>query len=169
MSIERGRRRTTANTTAQLSTDSNLSRHVVHTLQKQRLVPIDNHSRNIHVHSVSTAKLFVIKSIANAFLPALGCFVGIGSPPHHLYSKITFDKLHMLDLGLIQPFCGLTNTVIQQNNPLPLSLLIVLLNKRYMSVPPQARLSSHLSFRTTHNDAEAGVSGNIRRESNPFL
>lgn len=63
----------------------------------------------------------------------------------------------------------MVNTVIQRHCNLPLSRLMAIFNSRKLALTPQARLSSHLSFRTNHKDAQAGLYGKIRRQTVTFL
>lgn len=162
-------RKTVPNITAQLSTDSHPHRDVARTLQHQLCVASHNRYCSLPVASVSASRRFLVASSAHDLPPALGCFAGLGSPPHLLYNIVSFDKLHVIDLGITRQFCDLVNTVIQKHSNLPLSRLMAVLNDRYMSLPAQARLSTHRPFRSTQDDSQAGLSAKIRRQSAPFI
>lgn len=81
----------------------------------------------------------------------------------------SFDKFHVLDLGIIRQFCHLKNTVLSRTSSPPLSGLMGIANKRFSTLLPAARLSSHLPFQFTQHDIQAGITGKIRRHSVPFF
>lgn len=111
----------------------------------------------------------LIAHIAHEFPPTLSYFGGLGSAPHNLYLIVSFDKLHVLDLGIFRQFCDLTNTVLHLLSSLPLSRVMGIANLRYSTLPFSARLSSHHPFRCNQHDSQADITGKIRRESVPFL
>lgn len=101
--------------------------------------------------------------------PDLACFAGLGSHPNKLYRIISFDKLHVLDLGIIRQYCDLKNSIIQRNSNLPLSRVMSILNACYIDFLSFAHLPSHRPFRSSKQDIRACLSGQIRRQMAPFL
>lgn len=63
----------------------------------------------------------------------------------------------------------MTKSFLQRASSLPLSRLMSIAKDRYFSLPYSAGLFLHRPFRSTQQDSQAGISGNIRRESVPFL
>lgn len=64
---------------------------------------------------VSVARRHLIAHSAHQLPPVLARFVGIESPHCNLYKVITFEKLHVLDLGITRHFCDLFSTIIKKH------------------------------------------------------
>lgn len=94
-------RRIAPNNSVQLSDGSHPQRDVCVTLRHQLILAKQNQSRRLDTYSISHYILFAISNRAHDFPPALACFTVLGSAPHNLYRIITFDKLHVVDLGII--------------------------------------------------------------------
>lgn len=86
-----------------------------------------------------------------------------------LYNVISFVKLQVVDLGIARQFCDLFITVVQGHYNLPLYWLMAVINGRYLSLPPEALLSSQTPFRNHQQDNYAGLFGKIRRQTVLFL
>lgn len=112
---------------------------------------------------------FFIAHSAHEFLPTLGYFVGLRSYPFNLYRIISFEKFHVVDLGIKRQFSDLTHHVIRRSAPLPLSRSVNVINGRLMGLPPSAKVEFYRPFRSTTDDTQAGISRRIRRESVPIL
>lgn len=103
------------------------------------------------------------------FPPFMACFAGLGSPPYHLYRVISFDKLHVIDLGVTRIFCDFTNTVLQHRSSQPLSRLSNSANTGLIQLPPCALLCLYHPFRANASDGQVCISVKLRREYVPFL
>lgn len=128
---------------------------------------------NLHLHltaaQLAESRRHLVVHSAHDFPPALSCFAGLGFAPCNVYRVVSFDKLHVMDLGIIRQFCDMTKSFLQRASSLPLSRLMSIAKDRYFSLPYSAGLFLHRPFRSTQQDSQAGISGNIRRESVPFL
>lgn len=157
------------NTNAELSPVLHPQRDVNPSLQHELTVADFNESSISLIGSLKSSRRLLIKHSAHDPPPSLGCFARLGSPQHNLYRMIRFDKLHVLDLGLIRQFCNLTNTLIHTNYILSLARLMATMNDRYIALPAQSHLSRHTSYCTSTNYSQAGLSGKYRSLSEPFL
>lgn len=152
-----------------MNSDKHNFRDVSVTEQMQLNAARHNCIRSLDTVALSTMKGKLILTYAHELPPALSDFAGLGAHPFKLYNVIEFHKLQVMDLGLIRQFCDLTSTVIRNHNFLPLTKLMTVLNDRYSSLPPSARLPSHRPFRTSADDTQAGISGKIHRQTAPVL
>lgn len=157
------------NKLVQLDYKNHAKRSVPNTIRNQLKMAVHKTNPTLSPDQLREIKHFLIMNSAQDFPPALAAFDGLGSAPFLLYVTPSFDKLHVMDLGLIRMFSDLTNTVIQRDRPLPLTRLISILNNRYNDLPPSARLTKFLPFRNNKDDSQAGISGKMRRQSAPFL
>lgn len=123
----------------------------------------------VSTQSLAASRAHIIAHSAHDFPPVFASFAGIGSMPFNLYRIIYFDKLHVMDLGVIRLFCDMCHILLQKASRSSLTRTMATANSRYRSLPPAARLSSHYPFKTTTSDSQAGMSGKIRRQSVPFL
>lgn len=99
----------------------------------------------------------------------MSCFACLRSYTCNLYRIVSFHKLHVLDLGIMQKFFDLTNTLLHRASTLHLSRMMAISNARYSCLPQSALLSSHPPFLSNQQDSQAGISGKIRRQSVAFL
>lgn len=67
--------------------------------------------------------------------PGIAAFCVLGSTPFSLYRIISFDKLHVHDLGVLRHFCDLGNTLIKDHTSRSVSRSMGILNDRYCSIP----------------------------------
>lgn len=152
-------RRTAQNTPDQLSNYMLEQQDVLLTINHQLLVADHNKQRHLEPNILSSSRRFHISNSAHEFSPAVTFFAVSGSHPNNLYRIISFDKLHVLDLGIIRQYCDLTNSIIQRNYNLPLSRLPSILNDRYIDLPTLAHLPYNHPFRSSKEDGQAGSSG----------
>lgn len=89
--------------------------------------------------------------------PALASVAGLGSNPFCLYDIIALEKLHVINLGVIRQFCDLAQVVLRLDSSLPLSKVMGAMNDRYSSLPRLDRLLSHRPFKSTADEAQAGI------------
>lgn len=82
---------------------------------------------------------------------------------------VSFEKLHVVDLGITWKFCDLTNTVLQRTSILPLKPLLWVANDRFAALPCSTRLSARSPFQTTQNNSQAGIFAKIRNFLVRFL
>lgn len=139
------------------------------TVRNQLCTARYNIHRNLMNVELSTTRLHLISHSAHDFPPALPAFSGLGSAPYNLYLIVSLDKLHVLDPGIIHPFCDLTNTVLSDTCSLPLSRVMLIANLRSCSLSPATRLSSHHPILYSQHGSQFGITGKIRRDSVPFL
>lgn len=90
-------------------------RIVSETIRNQLQIAIQKQSPTLSADDLRHVKHFLIFNSAQDFSPALAAFDGLGSPPFLLYVVPTYDKLYVMDLGLIRMFFDVANTVIQRN------------------------------------------------------
>lgn len=103
---------------------------------------IHNIHRTIPSPELADVKHHLISYNSHEIPPALSSFASLGYHPCNLYGIFSFDKLHLMDLGIRSQFCDLTNTLLQRDSNLPLSHLISIANGRYMTLP-QSSISLH--------------------------
>lgn len=147
------------NSVAQLSSVKQPERDPSHTFLNHLNIGKQTQSRYMSSAQLSTTRYHLITQSAHELLPSLACFLGLTSPAFNLYRIVTFDKLHVIDLGLIKQFCDLTMVIISRDSPLPLTLLMSIQNDRYPCLPTLAHLSSHCPFWTTRDESQAVISG----------
>lgn len=72
------------------------------------------HNVSSHLPSVSAKGMHdkLIFPYARELPQVLSAFAGLGSAPFNLYRDISFDKLHMMDLGVIRLLCDHVSSVI---------------------------------------------------------
>lgn len=157
------------NTHGQLSMVRLPERDPITTVRFQLLLAVHNTKRNLRPLEVLTARRHLIRYSSHDLPPCLSCFAGLGSRPCNLYRVVSFDKLHVSDLGIIRQFCDLSNTVLAKTSQLPLSRTMSIVNLRFSTLPPSCRLSSHRPFRMSQHESQAGITGKIRRLSLPFI
>lgn len=163
------RRSSRKNTNMELSRTCHPRRSVSRTVRYQLSIAQHNRTQNLDSATLSARRRYLMEHSAHEYPPSLASFAGLGSPPHSLYHIVSYDKLHVLDLGLTRQFCDLAHEVIRSSNNLPLTRLMTIVNNRFSDLPPSARLASHRPFRTSKQETQAGLSGKIRRDSVPFL
>ena len=163
------RRQSIRNSAGERSTRSFPKRSPSKTVGCQLSLGVHATCRHLDAREVKAARDHLINHSAHEYPPALAGFAGLGSSPFHLYTAVSFDKLHVLDLGLTRLYCDHTNSVIRRISDLPVSRAISIANNRYSALPPSARLSAHQPFRYADKDSQAGISAKIRRYSVPFL
>lgn len=170
-SVSPSRRRTSIrNGMAHTSIRSYPERNPVATVHHQLLLA--QHRRDgtdVSSALLAEARQHTISHSAHEYPPVYACFAGLGSMPYYLYRVISFDKLHVMDLGVTRLICDVCNTLLQWASRSPLTRLIATGNNSYTSMPASARLSNHFPFKTLTNDSQAGMCGKIRRLSVPFL
>lgn len=117
-----------------------------------------------HLDSVQLAlsEKHLISHSAHDLPPALSAFSGLGSTPCNLYRIISFDKLHVVDLGIMRQFCDLTNTILQRISTTPLTKLMSTSNDRFLALHLSARLSSYRPLHNNQQESQAGISGVTR-------
>lgn len=120
-------------------------------------------------NDVANNKRKLILQSAHELPSVLPAFAVLGSAPFNMYKTISFDKLHVVDFGIIRQFCVLVNTVIRRHCYLPPERIMTIVNYRYNGLPQSARLVYHRPFRTTQDESRDGISAKIRRQSAPFL
>lgn len=104
----------TSNITDQVSEHVHPPLDVPASIQHQLNVARQNISNQLPSSALSASRWFLLSHSAHDIPPALVCFAGLGPAPHHIYNMITFDRVHVLDLGLTRHLCDITNTVIQK-------------------------------------------------------
>ena len=105
---------------------------------------------------------------AKHYPPSLAAFPGLGSAPFCLYRCISFDRLHVLDTGIIRDIHDNMH-IISDRQDLPTSRLIGLLNDRYIQLAGKYGLRKMRIFRQSPNARQAGMTGLVRRQSLPFM
>lgn len=163
------RRISIRNTDAQMSIARHPERDPTLTVRHQLRVASHHMHHNMDNVQLASSRRHLIAFSAHEFPPALSSFAGLGSTPCNLYRIVSFDKLHVVNMGITRQFCDLMHGVLQEASSLPLSRIMSIANERFLSLPRSAHLSSHLPFQTTQQGSQAGISGKIRRESVPFL
>lgn len=105
---------------------------------------------DLHLHlslsHVAEYRRHLLSHSTQYFPPDLECFAGLGSAPYNLYRIISFDKLNVLDPGIIRQFCDLTHDYLLRSSSFPLSRIMVIANDLYYTLPPSAIFSSHTLF-----------------------
>lgn len=131
------------NRAAQLDRTEHESRPVAETLSCQLETATNQRILNNQLQSktLPESETFLNMNSCHAFPPSLSAFDGPGSPPYMLYSTVTFDKLHVMDLGIIRLFCDEVCDVLERKTNFGLSRIISILNERYSDIPRSARLS----------------------------
>lgn len=117
----------------------------------------------------SSTRRHLIAMSTHQLSPSMSSFVGFGSEPFQLYNSVSFDNVHLFDLGIIRQFCDCTHSVIRNSCSLQLTRAMALINYFYSALRASDRLSTHRPFQTILDESQAGISGQIRRESAPFL
>lgn len=163
------RRTSSVNVSGQLNTDVHNPRNVQRTVSHQ--LSIAKHDYNSYLDPSTAAYLRRKRLLhsAHSYPPAMASFTGLGLPRFILYCLISFDKLHLVDLGVTRQYCDLVNTVIREHTTRFVSRSMVILNDRIFPLPSSAWIPSRASFRTSAQDTQAGISGNIRHQCAPFL
>lgn len=59
--------------------------------------------------------------------------------------------------------------MVKRGSNLPLLTLMTTIINRYSGLPPSDRFPANLPFRTSKKYSQAGISGELRRQSVPFL
>lgn len=82
---------------------------------------------------------------------------------------MSFEKLHVLCLGIIRQFCEFTHSFICNSCFLPLPRVIASINDLYSDFHSLALVSTNGPFRTTLDEIKVVISFKIRGQSAPFL
>lgn len=127
-----------------------------------------NIHRTMTAGASASARRDLITISAHEWPPVLAAFENLGSEPSNLYNVFAFEKLRVFDLGIICQFCDLTHSVIQRSSNLPLSRLTGIMKYRYTYLPAMAHLHSQQPFRSSNDDTQEGMSGQILIHS-PYL
>lgn len=168
MSSSQRRRQTCVNTAAQLINQKQQERDVLETVRHHLQVRECNKHRTDCPNNVSVSRRH-LRSRFHKFPLALASFAEMGSITFNLYNVKCFDKLHVTDMGILRQFCYLKNTFIQNNSGHKMSRLMSTVNQRYLDLTSKNVLSCHRPFRSSQDDSQAGISGQIRRKTSPFL
>lgn len=97
----RSNRKNISNTTVQRSMALHEPRNVSLKIYRQLSVAKNKQKRNLDRTILSSSRKFLITKSAHEWPPALECFAGLLSHPYNLYRMISFDKLDLMDLGII--------------------------------------------------------------------
>lgn len=100
---------------------SHPSRTVSDTVGYQLDLAVQKKEQNVPAEYVSEARQFFINQSAHEFPPALAAFDGLGWHPFHLYHRLTYDKLNVIDLGLLRCFAELTPSIVLKKTNLPMT------------------------------------------------
>ena len=91
-------------------------------------------------HTKRFLNSYLQQESAKAFPPALALLPGIGTPPYSLYRLTGFDRLHVMDLGIIRKYYGHLNDIFEQTENycggIPKSTIIAICNGRMKDLPP---------------------------------
>lgn len=103
--------------------------------------------------------------------PLLGAFHGLGTEPYALYDSISFDTLHVIDLGLIRKFSDLCwkHYSAKKFTSLPTARCIYVANERLRQLPRGMHLPKENFFLSGKNEVLPGMTGLIRRLTCPIL
>lgn len=164
-----GRRIFLVNRTDQLSTDGHNPRNVFHTVASQLTLAHHDLSPSLPPSTTAPLRRQLLLLSAHPYPSAISPFAGLGSPPFNLSRVVSFDKLHVFDIGIIRQYCDLVNTDIKDHTTCSLTRTMGILNDRYLSLPPFALLPAHVPFHTSLKDNQTAISGKIRRHTVPFL
>lgn len=118
-----------------------------------------NRNGTISQQSVTEKRNYLIMHTAQDLSPSIADFEGLLSYSFNVYKAVTYDKLHLMDLGLIRFFCDQANAVIQHHNHLPLARLIHTINQRYDDIPSSSHLPFSRPFCLDKEDFQEGMSG----------
>lgn len=122
--------------------------------------------------SLKEAKVFLEDMSAHEFPPSLAGFAGMGSNPNRLYKSIGFDKLHVIEHGILRYIPDDAYKVFEtavQYHGLSKAEIVKVANQIFLDAPRAAQLPRFQPFRRHNGEKAAGVSGKMRRESAPFL
>lgn len=78
---------------------------------------------------------------------------------------VSFDKFHVLDIGIKRQFCDLTNTVLSKSSSLHLSRTIDIVNLPFTTVSLSCHLTSHKPFSLSIQESQSSIIEKIRRLS----
>lgn len=119
------------------------------------------------------AKARLQQQSASEYPPALAAFNGRGTPPFNLYRCVGFDRLHVLDLGLVRMIPDLAFKIFKKRDynksKLSKSVLVGIANQRIADLPRSACISRKPPFRLDAGELQAGMSGKVRREQAGFM
>ena len=165
----RGRsNRSTLNTATELYPQLHPPRDVSKTVSMQLIAAINKRETHEDREQVKQAQDYLRRHSAKSYPPSLAAFPGMGSPPFCLYRAISFDRLHVLDIGIIREIHDHMYTISTRQH-LPCARFIGLLNDRYMDLASRNGLRRVRIFRENATTKQAGMTGLIRRQSLPFL
>lgn len=90
------------------------------------------HNQRPHLSSIqlATKSRHIITYNAHCLPSALSFFLILGSAPCNLYLLISFDKLHVVDLGIIRQLCDISNKILSPTSLFALSHVMIIANQR---------------------------------------
>lgn len=109
------------NTVGKLSFIRTCERATCGTVHHQLFVSLHSFHRHLEANQFADVRCHLVGHSAQYFPSALSYFAGLRSTAYSMYRIISFDKLHVLNLGIICEFCDMTNTFLQHASLLPLS------------------------------------------------
>lgn len=121
---------------------------------------------------IKRAKNYLEEASALEFPPALAAFSGMGSFPYRLYSCIGFDKLHVIEHGILRLIPDDAYKLFEsaaQYNGWSKGDVVKISNQRLLDAPRSAQLPSFQPFRKVPGEKQAGITGKMRRDTAPFL
>lgn len=121
----------------------------------------------------SQAKVRLQKQSASEYPPALAAFYGLGTYPYDLYGCVGFDRLHVLDLGLVRLVLDMAFTIFKRKDynraKMTKSALVRIANQRINDFLRRAPVSRKHSFRMESAELQEGMSGKVRRDQAALL
>ena len=108
---------------------------------------------------------------AKSIPPALACFEGLGTAPFHLFKSITFDKLHVFDLGIIRDIQDFAALTISRSRPCYFTApqIAAIANQRMKDIPKTAKFKRDSLFRSNFSESQYSIPGKTRRQQCPFI
>lgn len=126
-----------------------------------------------NVNSIDTEEIrrYAVVHSCCEMPPVLSNFQGLVTEPFLLYESISFDILHVWDLGLMRIFtesCWM-NFTKKKYTSLPITQCMHLANTRLQLLPRGAHLPRTTIFLGSETEKISGMTGLIRRLTTPFM
>ncbi|KAI0560295.1 hypothetical protein FGB62_117g110 [Gracilaria domingensis] len=147
------------------------SRDVTKTVSAQLLVSGHTVTQTFFKSSLEAKRFLQGTSFSN-YPPATPAFAGLGSPPYRLYRCVAFDKLHVVEHGIMGQLCEHAHKCFlgaPEYAGIPRSKLLSTANRRMMDLPKAAKVPRKPPFPLHEGQRQSGVTGLTRRLQTPFL